>query len=333
MIRTLIVDADNLFKIGFHGVREFYHEGQHIGGIFHFLNVLRKVLVEQEFDKVFVVWDGPNNSTQRKSIYSDYKGNRTSSLTESKKESFYYQKNRVKQYLEEMFIRQICLEGCESDDVIAYYCQISKDEYKTIFSSDKDLTQLLSDNVEIYSPIHRETYKYGQKVKIGKLEIPTENVLTLKVFLGDKSDNIPGIDRLGEKTFVKFFPEILDKVVSIDYVLERTKEILSEDNSLTVLNNLINGKTKNTTMGDEFVKTNISLIDLSQPLLSEDNKEEIRTYYSEDIDPEGRGYRNILRYMEEDGLFKYLPKTNDGWVEFVQPFLKLTRKEKRRTKN
>ena len=36
--------------------------------------------------------------------------------------------------------------------------------------------------------------------------------------------------------------------------------------------------------------------------------------------------------MEEDGLFKYLPKTNDGWVEFVQPFLKLTRKEKRRTK-
>jgi DNA polymerase-1 len=333
VIRTLIVDADNLFKIGFHGVREFYHEGQHIGGIFHFLNVLRKVLVEQEFDKVFVVWDGPNNSTQRKSIYSDYKGNRTSSLTESKKESFYYQKNRVKQYLEEMFIRQICLEGCESDDVIAYYCQISKDEYKTIFSSDKDLTQLLSDNVEIYSPIHRETYKYGQKVKIGKLEIPTENVLTLKVFLGDKSDNIPGIDRLGEKTFVKFFPEILDKVVSIDYVLERTKEILSEDNSLTVLNNLINGKTKNTTMGDEFVKTNISLIDLSQPLLSEDNKEEIRTYYSEDIDPEGRGYRNILRYMEEDGLFKYLPKTNDGWVEFVQPFLKLTRKEKRRTKN
>lgn len=333
MIRTLIVDADNLFKIGFHGVREFYHEGQHIGGIFHFLNVLRKVLVEQEFDKVFVVWDGPNNSVQRKSIYSEYKNNRTSSLTESKRESFYFQKNRVKQYLEEMFVRQVCLEGCESDDVIAYYCQISPDEHKTIFSSDKDLTQLISDKVEIYSPIHRETYRYGEKIKIGQLQIPTENVVTLKVFLGDKSDNIPGIDRLGEKTFIKFFPEILDTPISVDYIVSRTKELLSEDNSLTVLNNLINGKTKTQVLGENFVKTNISLVDLSSPLLSEENKEEIQSYYSEDIDPEGRGYKNILRYMEEDGIFKYLPKTNDGWVEFVQPFLKLTRKEKRRTQN
>lgn len=333
MIRTLIVDADNLFKIGFHGVREFYHEGQHIGGIFHFLNVLRKVLVEQEFDKVFVVWDGPNNSVKRKSIYSEYKNNRTSSLTESKRESFYFQKNRVKQYLEEMFVRQVCLEGCESDDVIAYYCQISPDEHKTIFSSDKDLTQLISDKVEIYSPIHRETYRYGEKIKIGQLQIPTENVVTLKVFLGDKSDNIPGIDRLGEKTFIKFFPEILDTVISVDYIVSRTKELLSEDNSLTVLNNLINGKTKTQVLGENFVKTNISLVDLSSPLLSEENKEEIQSYYSEDIDPEGRGYKNILRYMEEDGIFKYLPKTNDGWVEFVQPFLKLTRKEKRRTQN
>jgi len=102
---------------------------------------------------------------------------------------------------------------------------------------------------------------------------------------------------------------------------------------LTVLNNLINGKTKTQTFGESFFKTNISLIDLSQPLLSEENKEEIRGYYSEELDPEGRECKNILRYMEKDGLFKYLPKTNDGWVEFVQPFLKLTRKEKRRTQN
>jgi hypothetical protein len=99
-----------------------------------------------------------------------------------------------------------------------------------------------------------------------------------------------------------------------------------------VLNNLINGKTKTQTLGKEFVKTNISLIDLSQPLLSEENKEEIRNYYFEELDPEERGYKNILRFMEEDGIFKYLPKTNDGWVEFVLPFLKLTRKEKRRIK-
>jgi len=51
------------------------------------------------------------------------------------------------------------------------------------------------------------------------------------------------------------------------------------------------------------------------------------------LDPEGRGYKNLIKYMMEDGLFKYLPKKDNAWVEFLQPFMKLTRKEKRRFKN
>jgi len=71
---------------------------------------------------------------------------------------------------------------------------------------------------------------------------------------------------------------------------------------------------------------------LSQPLLTEDSKEIIEQYHTENLDPDGRGYKNLMRMMMKDGIFKYLPKHDNAWVEFLTPFMKLTRKEKRRFK-
>jgi hypothetical protein len=51
------------------------------------------------------------------------------------------------------------------------------------------------------------------------------------------------------------------------------------------------------------------------------------------LDPDGRGHRGLIKMMMEDGFFKYLPKGDDAWVNFVRPFMKLTRKEKRNYKN
>ena len=77
MIKTLLVDGTNLMKIGFHGVKDFYHDGKHIGGIWHFLNTIRRFIEEQNFDKVVVFWDGEDNSLSRKLLYPRYKENRT----------------------------------------------------------------------------------------------------------------------------------------------------------------------------------------------------------------------------------------------------------------
>ena len=120
-MRTLLIDGDNLFKIGFHGVRDLYVEGNHIGGVFHFLNTLRRQLDENEFDKVIVFWDGRGNSNVRRGIYPNYKLNRRNDMNEQKLESYHWQKSRVKEYLEESFIRQIEVNENESDDLIAYY--------------------------------------------------------------------------------------------------------------------------------------------------------------------------------------------------------------------
>jgi 5'-3' exonuclease len=311
--KTLLVDGDNLFKIGFHGVKEYYHNGNHIGGIFHFVNTLRKFLQEHNYDKVIVFWDGENNSTQRRLLLPQYKLNRRSETNELKRQSYDWQKSRIRQYLEDMFIRQICINNSESDD----------------------LTQLISEQVEIYSPIKKEYHKYGERINIGNLWIPHQNVVTYKILTGDKSDNIDGILLLGEKTISKILPEILEKTVSVSDILTTINNLTEDEKKQKSISNILEGKTHRGSLGQEFFEINKRLVDLSDPLISNEGKEEVKAYYEEELDPDGRGYKNLMRLMNDDGIFKYLPKVDDQWVEFLQPFMKLSRKEKKRynTKN
>ena len=312
-------------------MKDFFHEGKHVGGIWHFLNTTRRFIEEENFDKVVVFWDGEGSSLARKIIYPQYKENRKPGY-DFKEESFYEQKHRVKQYLEEMFVRQVDINNNEADDLIAYYCQIANDENITIFSSDKDLTQLISQNVSIYSPSKRLTYKKGDFIKLQEVEIPHYNVKTYKIISGDKSDNIDGIYYLGEKTLVKLFPEILDREVSFNDILTRAEVLLTEDKENKILQNLLSGKTKSGIYGNEFFEINNKIVDLSNPLITEEGKEIVKLYYSETLDPEGRGHRNLIRMMMDDGFFKFLPKHDEAWVNFVKPFMKLTRKEKKQFK-
>jgi 5'-3' exonuclease len=331
--KTLLVDGNNLIKIGFHGVKDYFHNGQHIGAIWHFLNTLRRFIEENNYNKVVVFWDSETNSSQRRLIYPKYKLNRKESSNEYKQESYEGQKQRVKQYLEEMFVRQVEVENSEADDLIAYYCQISEDEDKTIFSSDRDLTQLISEKVSIYSPSTKRYYKNGDTIKMSDFEVPHYNVKTIKILTGDSSDNIDGIFYLGEKTLFKFFPELLEKPVDYTDILSKGEELLKENKDNKSLQNLLSGKTKEGIFGDEYYDINKKLIDLSNPLINQEGKEMVDSYYSESLDPDGRGYKNLIRMMMEDGLFKYLPKQDDSWVYFLKPFLKLTRKEKSKFKN
>lgn len=328
-MKTLLVDGDNLFKIGFHGAKNYFNDGSHVGGVYHFINTLRKFLEEHNHDKVVVFWDGDSNSSTRKKIYPRYKENRRSEMNEYKLDSYFTQKNRVKQYLEEVFVRQVEINDNEADDLIAYYCKIAKDEKIIIFSADKDLTQLISDNVTIYSPVSRSYIKKGDKVLINKVEILHENVLVCKVFTGDKSDNIDGIEGLGEKTLVKFFPELQEKPCTIEEILNNARNI-EQKKPVKSLSNILTGKTKNGIFGEEIYRINELIVDLKNPLINDDGKDLVYQILNDVIDPADRGYKNLMKLMVEDGLFNFLPKNDDAWVNFLKPFMKLTRKEKRK---
>jgi len=132
---------------------------------------------------------------------------------------------------------------------------------------------------------------------------------------------------------VKLFPELLEELVQLPYILSTSTNLLKEEKGNVALQNLLSGKTKEGIFGDEFFVINQKLVDLDEPLLSEEDKELVRLYYTESMDPDGRGHRNLIRMMMEDGFFKYLPKGDDAWVSFLKPFLKLTRKEKTNFRN
>ena len=328
MTKTLLVDGNNLFKIGFHGVRDLYSNGDHLGGIYYFINILRRFLEEHNHDKVVVFWD--SNSSIRKSIYPQYKANRRQDMNEDKYQSYLNQQARVKEYLEEIFVRQVEMINNEADDLIAYYCKVATNEEIIIFSADKDLTQLITENISIYSPISKQYFKNGDNIIINKVEIPHYNVLLCKIFTGDKSDNIDGIEGLGEKTLIKYFPQMQEKPCTIEELLDNARNIPQKKPIKTLLN-ILTGKTKSTILGEEFYNTNKKIVDLSNPLITDDGKTLVEQIYTDTIDPTNRGYKNLMRMMMEDGLFKYLPKDDEAWVNFLTPFTKLIRKEKRNT--
>jgi 5'-3' exonuclease len=316
--------------IGYNGVKDLFSGNEHIGGIYHFINTIRKFLEQENFDKVVVFWDSESNTSVRKKIYPNYKAQRRNDMSEDQYESYLHQRQRVKQYLEEIFVRQVEAPYNEADDLIGQYCKVAENEDITIFSADKDLTQLISENIKIYSPTKKEYYKFGDNISLNKVDIPHQNVLLTKVFVGDKSDNISGIEGLGEKTLVKLFPILQEKSCTITEILDNARLIGQEKKVPKIIEKILTGHSKNGILGEEFYTTNLKIVDLGNPLITDEAKELVEQVYKEKIDPTDRGYKNLMRMMMDDGLFKYLPKDDNAWVEFLKPFLKLTRKEKRK---
>jgi 5'-3' exonuclease len=326
---VLLVDGDNLLTIGFYGVKNYFYKGTHIGGIYHFLNTLRRAFETYHLDKIVVFWDGLDGSQTRKKIYIHYKENRKSRLrSEEEINSYGYQRDRVKQYLEELFVRQGEYEYCETDDCIAYYSQKSNNESKIVYSSDGDLTQLVSETTQIYNPSHGKIYKQNDTIVYDHEEILIENVKLVKMMCGDSSDNIAGIRGMGVKRFLSLFPELKTEKISIEQVKDKCNVLFEQDKTNRLVTNLLTGVTKHGVFGDEFFDVNSRIVSLDDPFLTDEAKENIDSLINENLDPEGRSYKNTMKMMMEDGLFNVLPKSDDAWIKFLNPFLRLTRKEK-----
>jgi DNA polymerase-1 len=330
---VLLVDGDNLLTIGFYGVKNAFHKGEHIGGIYHFINTLRRAFETYHLDKIVVFWDGIEGSQTRKKIYIHYKENRRQRIrTEEELNSYNHQRDRVKQYLEELFVRQGEYEYCETDDNIAYYTQNSPDENKIIYSSDGDLTQLVSETTQIYNPSHGKIYKKNDTIVYDHEEILIDNVRLVKMMCGDPSDNIAGIKGMGVKRFLSLFPELKTERLTVEQIKDKCNLLFEQDKHNKLLANLLTGVTKHGVFGEEFFDVNNRIVSLDEPFLTDEAKENINQLINENLDPEGRSYKNTMRMMRDDGIFNLLPKSDDGFVNFLNPFLRLTTKEKNKKK-
>ena len=278
-------------------------------------------------------WDGIEGSQTRKKIYIHYKENRRQRIrTEEELNSYNHQRDRVKQYLEELFVRQGEYEYCETDDNIAYYTQNSPDENKIIYSSDGDLTQLVSETTQIYNPSHGKIYKKNDTIVYDHEEILIDNVRLVKMMCGDPSDNIAGIKGMGVKRFLSLFPELKTERLTVEQIKDKCNLLFEQDKHNKLLANLLTGVTKHGVFGEEFFDVNNRIVSLDEPFLTDEAKENINQLINENLDPEGRSYKNTMRMMRDDGIFNLLPKSDDGFVNFLNPFLRLTTKEKNKKK-
>ena len=199
---------------------------------------------------------------------------------------------------------------------------------KIIYSSDGDLTQLVSETTQLYNPSHRKLYNPNDSFIYDHEMVLIENVKLVKMMCGDPSDNISGIKNLGIKRLLSMCPEISTEVLTLDYIRQKSNNLFEHDKTNKLIQNMLCGVTKHGVLGDEFYNVNNQIVSLDTPFLTDEAISDINLLINDKIDPEGRSYKNTMKMMMEDGLFHVLPKSDDAWIKFLNPFLRLTRKEK-----
>jgi DNA polymerase-1 len=329
----LVVDGNALYKRGFIGARDEYNrKGQHIGGIYQFITVLRKLIDENLYHKVFVFWDGEYSGKLRWEIYKDYKSGRGKDyINGTKPEDLeeVAQRGVVFNYLEELYIRQLIDEKVEADDFIAYICKTKKENQKiTIATSDRDLCQLVNNDVRMYL-LDKKEYITNENFK-DYFKYHYENVALVKILTGDVSDSIKGVKRLGEETLLKLFPGIAEKKMELYEIIEEAKKLqetrLSEKKKpLAVLDNIINGITDGV-QGDQLYEINKKLVDLKNPLLTESAIEEVNELIDSPLSDD-RSIKNVYKMLKDDGIDIMLGESR--YDNYLLPFKKLIEREKK----
>jgi 5'-3' exonuclease len=325
--KTLLVDGEGLLKQGFYGTKSILTDKGRVGTIYHFINTIKKFISEHGITKIVVFWEGENSRLNRQKLYPYYKTNR-GDKNEEEQNDINRQRVRIKQYLEELYIRQVELSGSEADDCIAYYSFNSENEDKIIMTNDRDLLQLLSKNVNVYLIDKRILVtddNFSRHFGFHK-----GNVVIIKMIAGDTADNISGIDGIGESKLLNLFPTLKTDFVSYEWIKDRSHELILEGKSKKTLEKLLNGTTKWGDYGDSYFQLMDKIINLKNYFISDDNVPLIEEIINGLVCPDGRGGVNaIMKLMVEDGISELFPKNDSYFFEFWSSFISIINKEKK----
>ncbi len=190
-------------------------KGQPTSVVFGFANYLLRLLQEYQCPYLAVAFDSPKPSF-RKDIYKEYKANREEMPDDMKS-----QIPLVLKLVECFNIPYLMKESIEADDIIAYLTRKAEQQGFRVFlvTRDKDLMQLVSENVHMLTPETGGTFTEMGPVEVNeKMGVPPQKILDLLALMGDTSDNIPGIPGVGPKTAIK----ILEKAGSLENLLADT---------------------------------------------------------------------------------------------------------------
>jgi 5'-3' exonuclease len=311
--RYLLIDGLNLFFRNFSAINAVNSNGVHIGGLGGFFRSLGALIRTIQPTQVYVVFDGPGSSNNRKNIIPEYKSARNVTRVtkhelfdnlEEEDDSKVDQIVRIIQYLTTLPVKTICLSRVEADDVIAYLSStlpVKPEDRAFIVSSDKDYLQLVTEKVIVYRPIEKEYYTTDTVKE--KFNVNPHNFLLYKLLMGDNSDGITGIKGLGPKGLFKRFPELATQDVSFDNLLDIAEAKLKEHVVYARILHDIEG-----------LENKYKVMDLSNPMMSDKDKEYVDDFVKNtqlEFHPE-----EFVQMCEEDQIGNLIRNT-DYWVRDI----------------
>ena len=233
MKKVVLVDGNNLmfrsyFATLYSGSMMTNKEGFPTNALYGFVNMMNKIINEEKPEYIAVAFD--IGKTFRHEKYDYYKGKRDETPNDLKK-----QFPVAKKILTAMGIKYFEIEGYEADDIIGTFSKkITELEEFTgvIISSDKDLLQLITDDVEVKLLKPKDYIRMNKEEFFKTYGLEPIKMIDLKSLMGDASDNIPGVKGIGEKTALKLLQEYgtLDNIYqNIDNIKGATQTKLIND--------------------------------------------------------------------------------------------------------
>ena len=193
-------------------------DGVAVNAVYGFTNMLMNLLKENSASHFVVVFDAARKNF-RNLIYPEYKANRRETPPE-----LIPQFPLIRQACDVLNVPRIELEGYEADDLIATYARLATEQgwQVTVISADKDLTQLMNQNVSIYDPMKKKMLS-SQDV-LDKFGVMPDKVPDVQALMGDSTDNVPGAMGIGPKTAA----ELINTFGSLDNLLQHLEEVKPE---------------------------------------------------------------------------------------------------------
>ena len=199
--KLVLVDGHSILNRAFFGIPDLTNsEGLHTNAVYGFLNILFKILDEEQPDYLTVAFD-VHAPTFRHKMYDAYKGTRKPMAEELRQ-----QVPLMKEMLTAMGVTIVEKEGYEADDLLGTIAKQSEAQglEVSIVSGDRDLLQLASDHIKIRIPKTKRTgteiEDYLAKDVVEKYQVTPLQFIDVKALMGDSADNIPGVPGIGEKT-------------------------------------------------------------------------------------------------------------------------------------
>ncbi|MBP6562435.1 MAG: DNA polymerase I, partial [Neisseriaceae bacterium] len=216
MKTLLLVDGSSYLYRAFHAMPDLRSpEGMPTGALYGVLNMLRRLQQDVPHDYAACIFDA-KGKTFRNDMYPEYKANRPPMPDDLR-----LQVDAVHELVARMGWPIIVLPGVEADDVIGTLaCQADQAGFKVVISTgDKDMAQLVTDNVTIVNTMTNETF--DEAGVVAKFGVKPNRIIDYLTLIGDKVDNVPGVDKCGPKTALKW----LEAYDSLDGVMAHADEI------------------------------------------------------------------------------------------------------------